>query len=147
MNVTLRAPTPPTQTHDTSGMKHILVVDDDQDFLMTYKEMLEANDFMVTTAANGVEGLKAVMHLDVDAVFCDMNMPTMAGDMFYTAVQRVKPHICERFVFVTGYEGNFKYEEFFKKIKATVLYKPVTLGKLLGTAKIIFARTSTAKRA
>ena len=144
MNPVVRAPISPTQTHEVR-MKHILVVDDDQDFLQTYKEMLQANDFMVSTAANGVEALKTVMHLDVDAVFCDMNMPTMAGDMFYMAVQRVKPYICDRFVFVTGYEGNARYEEFFKKNKATVLYKPVTLGKLLGTVNIIFSRTAAKK--
>jgi len=126
--------------------KHVLVVDDDVDLAQSYKEMLLTNDYIVSVAHNGVEALKTVMHLDVDAIFCDMNMPTMAGDMFFTAVERVKPHLCKRFVFVTGYEGNPQYQEFFKRTKAIVLYKPVTLGKLLGTLNLMLSKAEGAAK-
>ena len=33
-------------------------------------------------------------------------MPTMAGDMFYLAVQKTKPQLCSRFLFVTGHADN-----------------------------------------
>jgi two-component system cell cycle sensor histidine kinase/response regulator CckA len=133
--------TPEQKTHEFK-MKHVLVVDDDPDVADSYKEMLQANDYLVTVAHNGVEGLKTVMHLDVDAIFCDMMMPHMAGDMFYLAVERVKPHLCPRFIFVTGYEGNPKFEAFFKRVNGVVLYKPVTLGKLVGTLSVMFSKVS-----
>jgi two-component system cell cycle sensor histidine kinase/response regulator CckA len=128
-------------THEVK-QKHLLVVDDDPDVLMSYKEMLEANNYMISTATNGVEALKLVMHIDVDAIVCDLMMPTMAGDMFYIAIQRVKPHMCKRFIFITGYEGNPRFEEFLKKEKVVVLYKPVTLGKFLGTLNVLFTRAT-----
>ena len=134
-----RSSSEPEQTHEIKN-RHILVVDDDPDVAQSYKDMLQANDYMVSTCSNGVEALKMVMQMDVDAIFCDMMMPQMAGDMFYMAVERVKPHLCKRFIFVTGYEGNPKYEAFFKKVTGIVLYKPVTLGKLLGTLTITFKR-------
>ena len=133
------------KTHELK-MKHVLVVDDDPDVATSYKEMLEAHNYMVTVAANGVEALKTIMHLDVDAIFCDMMMPHMAGDMFYVAVERVKPHLCPRFIFVTGYEGNPKFEAFFRKVNGTVLYKPLTVGKLTGTLNVMLSKLAAAAK-
>src|SRR5579863_9728513 len=76
-------------THEVT-MKHVLLIDDDQDVLDSYREMLEANDCLVSTFTNGVDALKRVMEMDVVAIFCDLMMPKMAGDMFYKAVERVK---------------------------------------------------------
>lgn len=126
-------------THEIN-MKHVLVVDDDPDIAASYKEMLEASNFLVTIAPNGKEAITLIMRMNVDAIFCDMMMPHMAGDMFYMAVERVKPDLCRRFIFVTGYEGNPKFEAFFKKVGGVVLYKPVTMGKLIGTLNVMFSK-------
>ena len=125
-------------------MKHVLLIDDDQDVLDSYREMLEANDCMVSAFTNGVDALKRVMEMDVDAIFCDLMMPRMAGDMFYKAIERVKPNLCSRFIFITGYEGHPRFEEFIKREKPVVLYKPVTMGKLIGTLNVVLKRSSAA---
>lgn len=127
-------------TNHIVDQKHILIVDDDLDLLQTQKELLEAKDFIVSTATNGVEALKIVMHLDVDAILCDLMMPQMAGDMFFKAVERVKPHLCKRFIFITGYEKHPAYADFLSNLKPIVLFKPVTLGKLLGTINLLFKK-------
>ncbi len=134
-------------TVHTLKIRHVLIVDDDEVLLAALKLFLESNDFMVSTATNGLDALKTIMSLDVDVVVCDFMMPKMAGDMFYLAVQRVKPHICKRFIFVTGYEGDARFTEFLEKTKAVVLYKPVTPGKLMGTIKILFDRSTSEKAA
>ncbi len=126
-------------------MRHALLVDDDDVLLAALKLFLESHDFMVSTANNGLEALKTIMSLDVDVVVCDFMMPKMAGDMFYLAVERVKPQICKRFIFVTGYEGDPRFSEFLAKTKTVVLYKPVTPGKLMGTIKILFERNAADK--
>lgn len=126
-------------------MRHALLVDDDETLLAASKLYLESQDFMVSTATSGIDALKILMHLDVDVVVCDFMMPKMAGDMFYLAVNRVKPHICKRFIFVTGYEHDPRVSEFMAKTKSVVLYKPVTPGKLMGTIKILFERTASDK--
>jgi CheY-like chemotaxis protein len=123
---------------------HVLIVDDDVPLLESFKEMLQMNGFRVSTATNGVEALKTVMSQDVDAILCDLMMPNMAGDMFYLAVERTKPRLCRRFIFVTGYENDPKFGPFLKRINAVVLNKPVTMDKLLSTVYSALTRTTDA---
>lgn len=118
--------------HDLQ-MHHVLLVDDDALLLEAFKAMLEMNDYRVSTATNGVEALKIVMREDVDVIICDLMMPTMPGDMFYLAIERTKPSLCQRFIFVTGFENDPKFGPFLKRIDAVVLNKPVTMDKLLKT--------------
>jgi CheY-like chemotaxis protein len=112
---------------------HVLLVDDDALLLEAFQAMLEMNDYRVSAATNGVEALKIVMKEDVDVIICDLMMPTMPGDMFYLAVERTKPSLCRRFIFVTGFENDPKFGPFLKRINAVVLNKPVTMEKLLQT--------------
>jgi CheY-like chemotaxis protein len=121
-------------------MRHVLLVDDDEMLLATYEEMLQSNHMLVSTATNGVNALKLIIGQEVDAIVCDWMMPTMAGDMFFLAVQKIKPLLCQRFIFITGHEGHPQFREFLLKNKPVVLCKPVTLGKLLGTLNVAFSR-------
>lgn len=132
-------PTPRTQW-DNERAKHVLLVDDDEMILATYQELLQSHNLQVSTATNGVNALKLIINQELDAIVCDWMMPTMAGDMFYLAVQKIKPFLCQRFIFVTGYEGHPQFKEFLLKNKPVVLYKPVTVGKLLGTLNVAFLR-------
>lgn len=125
---------------------NVMVVDDDVELAMIYKELLGSQGYSVVVAPDGVEALKEIMRQDVDAIICDMMMPNMAGDMFYLAVERVKPQLCNRFIFVTAYEGNPKIEAFLKKVNGVVLYKPVTLGKLTGTLNLLNQRLNDAAK-
>jgi CheY-like chemotaxis protein len=112
-------------------IKNILLVDDDVELAESLRELLEAHNFVVTTAKNGVEGVKEVMALDFDAIVCDMMMPGMAGDMFFLAVQRTKPALCKRFVFITGHGGDPKVDTFIRSVDGLVLFKPVRIDDLV----------------
>jgi len=107
-------------------IKHILLLDDDPDVVSVLKDTLESRHFIVTTAINGVEGLRQVMSQDFDIILCDLMMPTMPGDMFYIAVQRTKPQLVERFIFITGCSENPKVAAFLQTVTAPVIIKPVT---------------------
>ena len=120
--------------------KHVLVVDDDIELALMYQEVLEAHHYRASTAANGVQALKMVTTGEVDAILCDLNMPELAGDLFYLAVGRARPQLTKRFIFVTGNADNPIYEAFLKGVEAPVLLKPVptrclleNLQKVLGT--------------
>src|SRR5438067_3722352 len=127
-------------------IKSILLLDDDIDLADTLKHLLESHNFVVTTVKNGVEGLHEIMRLDFDLIMCDMMMPAMAGDMFYKAVERTKPHLCERFIFITGHADNPKVTEFLSKTDALALYKPVNAEDLLRTISFVVKKTSNAER-
>ena len=121
-------------------IKSVLLLDDDVDLADTLKSLLESHNYIVTTVKNGVEGLREVMAMDFDIIMCDMLMPAMPGDMFYLAVERIKPHLCPRFIFLTGHADNPKVSEFLQKIDATALYKPVTNEELIHTISLVLKK-------
>ena len=126
-------------------IKSILLLDDDVELADTLKLLLESRNFVVTTVKNGVEGLREVMAFDFDIIMCDMMMPTMPGDMFYLAVQRTKPHLSNRFIFITGHSENPKVRDFLKTVKATALYKPVSTDELVRAISIVLRNTESAE--
>ncbi len=110
--------------------RKILILDDDQWFTNLLVELLQTQHFQTKTVDNGVEGIKEIMNSDFDVILCDIMMPNLSGDMFYVAVQRTKPHLCKRFIFMSGHKGNPKIEAFIKSINGKVLWKPFELHQL-----------------
>ena len=104
------------------------------------KLLLESRNFIVTTAANGVEGLREVMDLDYEVILCDMVMPEMPGDAFYREVERVKPHLCERFIFITGHRADPKVAEFIEEVDGLVLFKPAPIEDIMGMISLALRR-------
>jgi DNA-binding NtrC family response regulator len=127
-------------------IKSILLLDDDIDLADTLKHLLESHNFVVTTVKNGVEGLHEIMRLDFDVIMCDILMPQMAGDMFYIAVQRTKPHLCSRFIFITGHADNPKVTEFLTKVDALALFKPVPAEELIRSISFVLKRTGDTEK-
>jgi CheY-like chemotaxis protein len=106
-------------------IKSVLLVDDDKELAETLKELLEGYNFVVTVVGNGVEALREIMALDFDVIICDLLMPKMPGDMFYLAVQKTKPQLVSRFLFITGHADNPKVDGFLKSIDGLTMRKPV----------------------
>jgi len=111
--------------------KRVLVVDDDLELTLIYQQLLEMHDYEVSTATDGAVALKSILAGDVDAILCDLKMPELEGDLFYGAVERAKPHLCNRFIFITGAGDDPKYHAFLSKMKSPVLRKPVHPAMLL----------------
>jgi DNA-binding response OmpR family regulator len=120
----------------------ILLLDDDVELADTLKALLQSRNFLVTTAKNGVEGLREVMAMDFDVILCDMMMPTMPGDMFYLAVQKVKPHLCPRFLFITGHGDDPKTNAFLQKADGLVVFKPVPTEELVQMISLVLQRNA-----
>lgn len=117
--------------------RHVLVVEDDIELALMYQELLQTHGYQASTAANGREALNLVMRTKVDAILCDLNMPELAGDLFYREVGLALPELLKRFVFVTANGDNPLYETFLKGTRAPVLAKPVSIRLLLETLKVV----------
>ena len=111
--------------------QRVLLLEDDPQFSEIVKEFLQSNAYEVVAVSNGVEGVREIMAGDFDVIVCDMMMPTLPGDMFYLAVERMRPHLCDRFIFITGLQGSAKVTEFLKKVNGTMLAKPFQVDDLL----------------
>ena len=121
----------------TSRSKRILIVDDEPQFIEMMQLQLVGCGYRVDSATDGVEGIKKIMASDYAVVLCDMVMPKLAGDKFYQAVERVKPDLCKRFIFVTGQRGDPKMDAFIRKIRGLVLWKPFLFHVLLEAIQAI----------
>jgi len=120
--------------------RHVLIVEDEVDLALSYKELLEAHGFSVHTAPTGVIALKHILSKEVDAVLCDLKLPQLEGDMFYITVEKSKPEVCDRFIFITGMADNPKFQPFINKMKGRVLFKPVRVEQVLEALTELFAR-------
>ena len=128
-----------------SRMKTVLMLEDDPHCAEMLRQFLTSHSFHVTWVTNGADGVRKVLDRDFDIVLCDLAMPHLPGDMFYMAVERTKAHLCHRFVFMTGYAANPKYEAFIRKVKAPVLFKPFLLSDLLNMIDLIWIRNCAYK--
>jgi DNA-binding response OmpR family regulator len=113
-------------------------VEDDTDLALLLKDYLESYFYHVTTVANGVDGLNAILDVDFDVILCDVVMPKMPGDIFYYAVHRVQPHLCERFIFITAHRESPRVLEFLNQVSEMVLMKPFHLDDLLEMILLLF---------
>ena len=111
--------------------KCVLIVDDDPELVSIYQHLLETFNYEVNTAANGEVALKFLLSRDADAIVCDLRMPELEGDLFYNVIEQVKPHLCRRFVFLTGAADDPKYRAFLSEVKLPVLHKPIHAEQLL----------------
>ncbi len=135
-SIRLHAPTDAAKP----AAKRILMLEDDAAFGEIMGDFLRESGFAVETVVNGVEGVHKVLAGDFEVILCDMMMPTLPGDMFFRAVERMRPHLCDRFVFMTGHRGNQKVNEFIESVNGTILTKPFHVDDLLEMVAFIEVR-------
>jgi two-component system, cell cycle sensor histidine kinase and response regulator CckA len=125
----------------SSKRKTVLVLEDNAAFSEALKVTLEAQDYGVTVVPSGVEGVQKILHSDFDAIVCDMVMPNFPGDMFYRAVQNSRPHLCKRFVFISGHQDNPKVTKFIEDVRGVVLWKPFKMRLLFDALETVTGRS------
>ncbi len=123
-------------------IKTVLLVEDDEKFSEMMRVLLEGIPFRIEQARNGAEAIKRVLVHDFDYILCDMVMPEFPGEMFYRAVERARPRLCPRFIFMTGYRNDEKIHQFIKAVSGLILWKPFKFSELLEAVRIIDARVS-----
>jgi DNA-binding NarL/FixJ family response regulator len=83
------------------------------------------------------------METDFDVIICNMQMPLMSVEMFYRAVERVKPGLCNRFIFVADAETSRRAEKFIETVDGLLLFKPVKINQLTRIVTLAAARGRT----
>ena len=129
------------QDPSAATQRKVLLLEDDPAFKEIMTDFLHESGFQVVAVMNGVEGVHQVLAGDFEVILCDMMMPTLPGDMFFRAVERMRPHLCDRFVFMTGHRGNVKVNDFISSVNGTILTKPFHVDDLLEMIAFIQVRT------
>jgi DNA-binding NtrC family response regulator len=135
-------PIPADEENHAAKYKRVLLLEDDEMLKTAIKEYLETNFYEVVAVSNGAEGVRAVLKQEFDAIVCDMMMPKLPGDMFYTAIERMRPHLCKRFIFITGHRGNPKINDFIKQVKGAMLNKPFRMDDLIDAVALVQVKST-----
>ena len=124
--------------------RKVLLLEDDPHFRNIMTDYLTESGYEVVGVQNGVEGVHEILASDFEIILCDMMMPTLPGDMFYRAVERMRPHLCDRFIFMTGHRGNPKVTDFIHSVSGTMLAKPFQVDDLLELIAFVQVRMAVA---
>ncbi|MGC8941498.1 MAG: sigma-54-dependent transcriptional regulator [Sulfurihydrogenibium sp.] len=80
---------------------YILVVDDEEDILVSFKEILEDEGYKVDISSNPKEAVELVKQNDYDLIISDLKMPQMSGDQFLKEVRKYNQ--TSSFIVLTAY--------------------------------------------
>jgi len=123
-------------------MESILLIDDEQQFVVTMAKRLRKRGFLVTEAGGGLEGLRILENGPVDVVVLDVGMPDMDGIQVLREIKMRFPQV--QVLMLTGHAdmevaisgmamGAFDY-----------LMKPVELEVLVGKIREACSRSRKA---
>jgi len=82
----------------------ILFVDDNKEFVVTMKLLLESNDYQIVTAYNGKKALEELSRMEKipDIIISDIMMPVMNGYDFYLKVSQNRKWVRIPFLFLSA---------------------------------------------
>ncbi len=108
----------------------ILVVDDEPLVAALMADVLVMEGHEVDMAKNGREALEKIAARSYDLIVSDLRMPELDGVGLYRELERGRPKLLERLLFVSGTTEPLEYASFLKATHAPVLCKPFRLDDL-----------------
>ncbi len=120
--------------------RRVLVLEDDPAFCGIIRDYLAESGYSVVAVGSGGEGVREVLASDFAMVLCDFMMPGLPGDMFYRAVERIRPALCKGFIFMTGHQNDARTNQFIQSVHAFALRKPFPLSHLLDSLALAEVR-------
>ncbi|MEK7372852.1 MAG: response regulator, partial [candidate division NC10 bacterium] len=102
----------------------MLVVDDEPWIAEILTAMLTEDGHEVDTADQGLLALGMVQLRPYDLILCDIRMPGLDGPGFYAELERSRPDLMGRILFVTGNRFSPEVEAFLDRTGAPSLPKP-----------------------
>lgn len=117
---------------------HILVVDDEREFLELMNNRLQKRGFTVSVAANGDDALTMVSGGNYDAMVLDVKMPGTDGIEVLRRVKQMKPDL--PVLLLTGHASIEAAMTGVESGAVDYLLKPVPINDLIMRLKDIAAR-------
>lgn len=128
-SVSAAAAAAPARQPNTSGKKHILIVDDDRTVLKMLKTALE-EEYDITTMVNGVMVEKFLMAKEVDMVILDYEMPGLTGADVFRKIKANEQTSNIPVCFLTGISDREKILEVMSLKPHSYLLKPIDMDML-----------------
>ncbi len=112
---------------------HILLIDDEQEFVTTLAERLDMRGFSTATAADGESGLAMIRETTWDVVILDLLMPGMSGLETLRHIREITPGL--PVILLTGHGSTREGMEGMQLGAVDYLMKPLAIEELLEKLK------------
>ncbi len=107
---------------------HVLIVDDDAAIRESMNEFVDMSGYQSSTASTAEEALERLSQNEIDVVITDIMLPGMDG---LELTDRIKKEYDIDVIVMTGYSGDYSYEEAISKGASDFVFKPVRFEELL----------------
>ncbi|MDG1429887.1 MAG: sigma-54 dependent transcriptional regulator [Crocinitomicaceae bacterium] len=114
-------------------MGKILVVDDERAIRRALREILEFEEFEVSEAENGKQGLDMAKAEEFDIIFCDIKMPEMDGMEVLDGLMKAK--VDTPVIMISGHGNIDTAVQAIKKGAFDFIEKPLDLNRILVTIR------------
>lgn len=112
-----------------TGRKKVIIVDDDQAFIDSLRELVEIEDIdVIGTGKNGKDAVTMYRSLRPDIVMLDLVMDDYDGFYAIREIQKIDPDA--RFIVMSALDSKKAYEDLMKLGVQKIIRKPVTAGKI-----------------
>jgi DNA-binding NtrC family response regulator len=121
---------------DSSGLKRILIVDDDQDIALFYKMVLERAGFVVDVFSDPLKSFSNYRTGVYDLILLDVRMPQMSGFELYSKIKGIDDGV--KVCFITAFEDyHNEFKKLFPHLDESECYvrKPITMQDLIRIVK------------
>ncbi|WP_437292347.1 hybrid sensor histidine kinase/response regulator [Sorangium sp. So ce406] len=129
-----------------SKRARVLVVEDEASLARALSEQLgRVHQVSLAPSADAAMGMLAGGQR-FDVVLCDLRMPGMSGDVFYTRVRESDPALAQGFIFMTGVGFGADVERFLASSGRPLLEKPFSAEDALSAiAEVVSANSASAR--
>ena len=125
-------------------LSSILIVDDQMELLNMLKDGLSVRGYHCEAAMNATSALELLNERLFDLMIIDIDLPDMSGFELTKMAKRLKPNIAV--IIITGFIGDFSYDEAVKTGATDFIKKPFTVKELVVRIKQIETQEELKKK-
>jgi PAS domain S-box-containing protein len=118
----------------------ILVVDDEPAILSFLKELLTNEGYQVETLERADDALEKLRNQRYDLIMLDIKLPVMSGIELYRHIEKTKPTMVPKVLFITGDMVEPSTRDFLEKTKASYITKPFNMDHLKKEANHVLTK-------
>ena len=119
--------------------KHILIVEDDESILFGLQDILEGQGYQISTASEGIKGLKLALEKSIDLAILDIMLPGMNGLEICKNIKKEKKRL--PIIMLTAKSSEMDKISGLDYGADDYITKPFSLSELLARIRAILRRT------
>lgn len=124
-----------SNTKEITTSNSILVIDDEELFLISINRLLKRHDYNCFSANNGEDGIKIINNNPIDIVLLDLKLPYMNGIDILKIIRKSHPHI--KIIIITGCSTIMEAVKTIKMGAIDLIEKPLHDMVLINKLKLI----------